>query len=186
MNRRQLFGTAFLLAVLCAFASVSAAQQPAPAKTPEPTANTADKFQFYRLDYSLREIQDGKVVNTRNFITRVRGYLPGWGGARFTIRVGTRVPINAAKDGVQYIDVGVNIDSELGAPGSMGVTMDITSLATRESGQLALTDGAPLLRNIRGTSSIPLILNRQILVTSVDDILSQKRYELLVTITRDE
>ena len=58
----------------------------------------------YRIEFNVREIEDGKRLNSRNYMMVVEdGH---WG----KIRVGNRVPYQSTEKQFQYQDVGMNID----------------------------------------------------------------------------
>jgi hypothetical protein len=76
-------------------------------------AQSGDTVKFYRLDFVMKEMEQGKVVNSRSYSTLVSTDATQ-GRDRGSIRAGTRIPISTMTPGVegnlQYIDVGVNID----------------------------------------------------------------------------
>jgi len=57
----------------------------------------------YRIEFNVREIEDGKRLNSRNYMMMVED------GSRGMIRVGNSVPYQGGEK-VQYRDVGMNID----------------------------------------------------------------------------
>ena len=64
---------------------------------------------YYRLDFVVKEVEDGKVINGRSYSTIMQS------GERSTaqIRTGSRVPVTITGPGasnIQYFDIGVNID----------------------------------------------------------------------------
>src|SRR6516164_986902 len=67
----------------------------------------------YRLDYTIKEMDDNKVVNSRSY-SLIMQSSEERGRSFGEAKTGTRVPIatGIAKDGsapIQYIDVGINI-----------------------------------------------------------------------------
>jgi len=92
---------------------------------------------FYRLDFVVKEVESGKVVNSRTYSTMVSTEA-GHGRDGGSIRAGTRIPINinspdSKEPNVQYMDVGVNIDCSAvrmtNGQLSMGVTAEVSTLA---------------------------------------------------------
>src|SRR2546421_5046632 len=65
-------------------------------------------WKFYKLDFVVKEVEGGKVLNARNFSTIVHADTPGTRAAGGSIRMGSKVPT-----GGNYIDVGVSIDTQM-------------------------------------------------------------------------
>ena len=142
-------------------------------------AKTAQSWSFYKLDFNVREIDNGKPLNTRSYTLNMRS---GGGGSQ--IRVGTRVPYTGEK-GPSYMDVGFNVDCRIeDQQGSQAleVRTDLSSLPTGD--QAVEKNGMPLLRSLRTSSVIPIVLNKPILVASVDEVGSTHRMQVEVTITQ--
>jgi len=60
---------------------------------------------FYRLDFVTKELDEAKVVNTRNYTMIVSD------GKQAQMRTGSRVPMPQDRNGsVSYMDLGVNFD----------------------------------------------------------------------------
>lgn len=76
-------------------------------------AQSGDATKFYRLDFVMKEVEQGKVVNSRSYSTMVSTD-SSQARDRGSIRAGTRIPIPLGAPGtennIQYMDVGVNID----------------------------------------------------------------------------
>src|SRR4051794_13327818 len=82
-------------------AAKSANDQPPKKDSPETREPAQAQDNFYRLAFSIYELQDGKRSNQRDYMMIARTNHPG--GA--SIRVSTRVPIYAEENKMQYIDV---------------------------------------------------------------------------------
>src|ERR1700676_3373508 len=66
---------------------------------------------YYKLNFVLRETDDGKVVNHRAFTMNVAADAPQTKNPMWwTLRSGTRVPVPDTKGGTNYVDVGVTFD----------------------------------------------------------------------------
>jgi hypothetical protein len=92
---------------------------------------------FYRLDFVVKELDQGKVVNSRSYSTLVSTEA-GHGRDGGSIRAGTRIPINinspdSKEPNIQYMDLGVNIDCNgvrlVNGQLVLGVMAEITTLA---------------------------------------------------------
>src|SRR5688572_27366839 len=106
-NRKQWALGAVVVMLLFALAAPASAQEEE--KKPEaPRVAVA-----YKIDFLLHEVEGGKRVNTREYSMLLRD------GRRGSIRIGTRVPITLGDGkGVQYMDVGFNLDCSLRNAGS--------------------------------------------------------------------
>lgn len=168
MNSLTLFASILLI---CASAS-TAQDKPAAAPAAAPPAPK----HYYRLNYVLKESDEGKVINQRAYT------LPTTSGDEWTrLRAGTRLPVPKGNE-VSYIDVGVNIDNRLREVGSMlslEMTADITS-ATPEAGNATV---APALRQVRATTQSLIAPGKPTTVFTADDPASRHRFELEVTAT---
>src|SRR5208283_4077807 len=135
---------------------------------------------FYRLDLVLKELDEGKTVNSREYFMIV-----STGHENNSLRTGTKLPYGS-EDKRSYMDVGVNFDCrEVGTTAngelSMVLSADVTSVA---DGDLkAATAGYPVLRTNRWGSSVVVPLGRPTVVFSSDDLASKRRMQLEVTAT---
>jgi hypothetical protein len=145
-----------------------------------PPASPAPKH-YYRLNYVLKESDEGKVINQRAYT------IPTTAGDEWSrLRAGTRLPVttgNIMKGAeVTYIDVGVNIDNRLHEASdmlSLELTADITSAAP-ETGNATV---APALRQVRATTQNLIAPGKPTTVFTADDPASHHRFELEVTAT---
>jgi hypothetical protein len=67
-----------------------------------------EQTKYFRLDFTVKEIEGGKVVNARNYSTS----LSTQKGDNGSIRTGDKVPVQGDKGGWSYLDVGVSIDCD--------------------------------------------------------------------------
>src|SRR5262245_49659725 len=96
-------------------------------------APTATDVRVFRLDYVLKELEAGKVINSRAYATLLSTDTPGFPPAANVIRAGNKVPIpTGGAAGLQYQDVGVNIDSkflkEMPNQLVLGITAEVSSV----------------------------------------------------------
>ena len=137
---------------------------------------------FYKVEYVLRELQDGKVINTRNYMMTVEN------GDRGSTKTGARVPVTQgqADKGFMYIDIGVNIDCRVVGRddfASVNTTIEVSSFALPE--QSSNTSGLPpVLRQARAQMAAVVPVNKQTVIGSIDDANSTKRYEIALTATK--
>lgn len=144
---------------------------------------------FYRLEFVFKELESGKVLNSRSYMVIVRETDQG------TIRAGGRVavPSGGSSSGstnalvntqYTYMDLGVNIDikavTELpGGQMSLWVTANISSIPTETAG--ASSSLAPTIRQTQWSSSVVVPLKKPTLLFSSDDLSSKRQVQLELT-----
>jgi len=181
--RARLVSFAIMVVVLAATPRLAISQQDSAESKPA-TQQPAQKH-YYKLNFVLREMDEGKVLNQRTFgmdisaePPRANGVPPEW----WNMRSGTRVPFSGSKD-VTYIDVGVNLDvrAEEAPEGlQLQVTSEISSVASETGGGVA----APALRQLKVKSAVLAPVGKPTTVFTADDTSSKHRFELEVTPTR--
>jgi hypothetical protein len=134
----------------------------------------------YRIEFNVREIEDGKRLNSRNYMMVVRD------GFYARIRVGNRVPTVTDEKKISYQDVGMNIDCEPFARDDkveLIVVVELSSVAAQDQ-QLSGSSNNPVFRQQRSTTAAVLTPGKPTVVASMDDVLSNRRYEIEVTATK--
>jgi hypothetical protein len=150
-------------------------------------------YPTYRLDFSLNELEDGKKVNTRSY-TMIMQSAPanvgsdGWTSSNRMESL-TRVPVVTAAlnsntpPTTVYIDVGLSISARLRPHGE---TTEVNG--NIELGSLAQPDqaasGHPVFRTVGSGFGAEVTSGKPMLVASIDDINSTRRYEVEVTATK--
>jgi len=145
-----------LAAVLLLTVALAAQERQPPPPPPPPAGQT-----IYRLEYTVTEMEGTKKLQARNYSLQVIDR----SDAR--MRVGNKIPIPTGTEQVQYMDVGVNIDSR-------PVTIDAHTVRVRtniEVSALASTDNArrPILRNFNNMVETILPLDKPVLLSSQDE-----------------
>lgn len=154
---------------------------------PSPTALYA-KRNPYRLDFTIKELDDNKVVNTRSY-SMVMESAEDNRRSYGEVKAGSRVPIvTANKDGqptTQYMDVGVSIEGQLNLRGDNNMMFDchveVSSLVTAGPGTAA---GLPIVRSVRSQTTSELVIGKTNQIASVDDPVSTHRFQIEVTATK--
>jgi len=156
------------------------------AQNPEPAKNT-EPGKFYRLDFVVKEVEGGKVLNARAYSMMTAG------DARETaaMRTGTKVPVNMGSTGTsfQYIDVGVNIDcrsiKEVQRDLSLYVAAEISSLPSEpaQPTTAAITGMGPAVRQNRWSSWVIVPLKRSTPIFSSDDPTSKRQMQVELPVT---
>ena len=135
----------------------------------------------YRVEFNVREIENGKRLNSRNYLMVVENETRGM------VRVGNRVPYQIGQTGekaVQFQDIRMNIDChprERGENVALAINLDFTSFAPQTEGALGLP---PVLRTESASVDPIVTLGKPTLVASMDDVVANRRYEIEVTATK--
>lgn len=130
----------------------------------------------YRLDFSVRELEEGKTINTRQYSLNLNA------DDSNEIKIGTRVPVESGQGQYQYIDVGTNIWCRIGER-SDGIPLSVKA----EISNFAIPDhesGHPVIRQLKINASTLALLGKPMIVGSVDDPNSKRQFQLEVTVTK--
>lgn len=144
-------------------------------ETPKPAAGP----KAYQLDFVIKEIEDGKVVNSRNYSMMISA-VQGTGA----IRSGDKIPVptrTGTEHETTYIDVGVNIDVR-SVQESEGRLMCVVTADVSEPA----SDSArpPLIRQSRWNGYAIAPFGKSTVVFSSDDASSKRRTQLEMTATQ--
>ncbi len=178
MNRTLVISLAKLLLIsLCWSTPASRAQESSSKPQPEAVERLNTP---YRLDYSINELENGKKINTRQYSMNLNS------GDGNSLKIGTRVPVEAKAGEFQYIDVGTNIwsrirDRENGL--LLEVRAEISNFAVPDQESRGVTS-MPLIRQLQINASTVALLSKPMIVGSVDDPNSKHQFQMEVTVTR--
>ena len=145
------------------------AQDPIPAK-------------FYKLDFAVKEVEAGKVLNSRSYWAIVSTEHVD-GPLHCSLRTGSKVPYSTGKE-YTYLDLGVSIDcraiKEVAGQLTLYVVADISS-ALQEA---AASPGVPpTVRQNRWASVVVLPFKKPTVIFSSDDVASKHQMQLELTAT---
>ena len=133
----------------------------------------------YRIEFNVREIEDGKRLNSRNYMMLVED------GSYGRIRVGNRVPYQASEKQFQYQDVGMNIDCRPhGREDSVALEWSLESSSVVAQEQTGGVTSNPVFRQQRTNDTSVVTPGKPTLVASMDDVVTNRRYEIEVTATK--
>jgi hypothetical protein len=147
----------------------------------------SDEARYYRLDFVVREVEAGKVINTRSFsmtISTEKNAPPSLTRSNGKVPVPTNPPSTNPPVQTQftYVDVGVNIDChaarEISDRLALNVAADINGGGTSDKGL-----GAPLIRSTRWSSNVIVPLRKPTVIFSSDDAASKIQTQLELTAT---
>ena len=132
---------------------------------------------FHRLDFVTRELEENRVVNTRNYSVIVSDK----GGN--SIRTGTKVPVPTGS-GTTYVDVGMNIDCrdvhESQGQLILNVSADISTLLGETQSD---SNRPPMIHQYKWASQVMVPLRKATLIYSSDDPASKRKLQVEVTAT---
>jgi hypothetical protein len=139
--------------------------------------------EYFRLDFSLKEMEGSRAVNTRNYQMMVRTDENGLS----SIRAGGRLPLPVGQDkGYTYIDVGVNIDvrrvNHVKDELSLEVISEVSGAVEPVPPQPA-SSGPPVVRQTRWNSIVLIPIRKPTTIFSSDDPTSKRQLQLEVTAT---
>jgi hypothetical protein len=141
----------------------------------------AQETTVYKLQFSLRETENGKTADTRTYTMLV---LPN---SSNKLNAGTKVPIaSGPPTGSQYtyVDVGVSVRAKVEERGSLLMLdsdLEISNLgAERENSGKP----APRIQQLRATVDTAIPLGQATPIATLDDPAGTRHYEIQVTATK--
>ena len=117
-------------------------------------------------------------MNSRNYMMMAED------GSFARVRVGNKVPYQVAEKQYQYNNVGMNIDCrphEQQEGVALDITVDFSSVAPQSERAPSFN---PIFRSDRTEVQTVVQFSKPTLVTSLDDVESNRRYEIEVTATK--
>ena len=102
-------------------------------------------------------------------------------GEKGTFRSGSRVPIPTGGGNVNFVDVGVNIDAtvrEQNGTFPLRAEIEVSSASKAEAGQ------QPVIGQMRVMVSTTVVLGKSTQVASVDDPVTQRKFEVDALVTK--
>lgn len=168
-----------VMAFCLAWISNSASAQEA--KDKESAATEQKPVVAYRIEVNVREVEDGKRLNSRNYLMVARD--DDW----TRLRVGNKMPYQTGGSQYQYTDVGMNIDCrprDRGDSVELSLRVEFSGLAPQKETLSGISTPAPVFRTDRAEIESLVPLGKPTLVASMDDTLSNRRYEIELTATK--
>lgn len=149
-----------------------------------PEGSSAD-YERYRVELKINELEKGKTINTRNYVM-VMAKNKSQHSANGRIRVGSRVPYASKAGEFQYQDVGMNIDCNLAPLDGDHVQADLIVDSSGLAGEretVSPTNANPVFRSLRWQGTPAVVLGKPTIVSEVDDVASDHRYQIEMTVT---
>jgi len=166
--------------LLIAFAMLPTAKAQDDSKQPSTPAAAKNHVDAYHLDFSLDELQNGKKLNSRHYSMNVSN-----DSSPKTLKIGTKVPVEGENGKFDYIDVGTSITAQMVSwqtPLGIDIYVDISNFANPD--EVLHGNGRPLLRAMRISGRMPVVLGKSMVVGSVEDPNSDHQFQLEITATK--
>jgi len=177
-------------AVLWAFALLAASIPAQAQDAPKESTTTVTKTEkpaeskpkeAYKVEFVLRELQDGKAINSRYYMMIME---EGYGGRE--VRIGSRIPVKT--ESLNYLDVGTNISCHHieGQPPNviLECSIEVSSFSLPEERSTAGANSPPVLNQMKSSISAVVQEGKQTVIGAIDDPSSTKRYEIALTATK--
>jgi len=179
----------FLVLMMTLLAVCSLAAQEDTKKKQERSDNDAivkkAAIPTYKMAFIIYELQDGKKINQRDYSLLVEANDRGAN----TLKIGTKVPIDAGNGGMTYADVGFELRCSAAETVNnklaVSVDMTVTNFAIPEQNTDPRTAGSrPVLRGVTQRISAVVNAGKPQILTSMDDVNSTKRMHVELTATK--
>ena len=147
----------------CMLSAVALAQAP-----------PAEPISYYRLDFVIKEVEGGKVLNSRAYFMTT-----STSPRNASIRTGSKVPYQTGGGQYNYADVGINIDCKTIKEENNRLILDlqaeVSSTAPGAEGSL------PIIRQNKWISTVTVPLNKPTIVFSSDDVTAKRQMQVEIT-----
>jgi len=166
--------------LLIAFAMLPMAKAQDDSKPTAPPTTPKNHVEAYHLDFSINELQNGKKINSRQYSMNISN-----DSSPKQLKIGTRIPVETENGKFDYLDVGTSISAQMVSwqtPLGVDISVDISNFANPD--EALHGNGRPLLRQMRITGRMPVVLGKSMVVGSVEDPNSDHQFQLEVTATK--
>jgi hypothetical protein len=144
------------------------------------TPKTLESQTVYKLEFVLKEVEGGKVLNARTYSAMVS--VDAKNPASTSIRAGGVVSYNDAK-GPQSVSTGVNIDCRAVKEVERGLSLNVSADISSVPSEPVSPGAAPMIRQNRWSSPAIVPLKKPTLLFSSDDPMSKRQMQLELTVT---
>jgi len=178
-----------ILLVMSLAAGILAGQQPGTQDT-SAKKDSPDNFKSptgptYRLAFSIFELQEGKRTNQRDFSMLLTA--DNIGGNK--MKIGTKIPLDIGENKITYTDVGFEVECSAVETTSsklaIRVELNLSSFPVADQNNDPRSVGTrPVLRGISQRLRSVLTPGKPQIITSMDDMNSNKRFQVEATATK--
>ncbi len=145
-----------------------------------PKKDKTDNANVYRVAYRISELENGKTINSRSYTLMAKT------GSMANTRVGSRIPVDVGAKGIQYQDVGIYLYCTVREQDGKPIIRTIINVSTVADAEAATSPGPPpIMRNLSLADDTAIVSEgKPTFVGSVDDVTSNRRYVVEVTVTK--
>jgi hypothetical protein len=163
-----------------AWAGLAAALLAAPCFAQNAENRPDEQAKFFRLDFTVKELEGGRVVNARNYSASISSRQ----GDTTSIRSGDKAPVQTGGgNSFTYVDVGVSIDCSslrlVESQLALHVSADISGLGS----EIPAGSTIPVIRQIKWGSSVLVPLKKPVTIFSSDGASTKRQTQLELTAT---
>jgi type II secretory pathway component GspD/PulD (secretin) len=133
----------------------------------------------FQVRFVVRELDEGKRANTRSYMLLVKN------NQTAKLRVGNRVPYRVGENSYQYQDVGINIDCHVAEQeNSLLLHIKVESMSVTAHEALGGESRNPVFGQLAFEEDSEIPMGKPTLIGALDDVDSNRRYEVEVTATK--
>ena len=140
----------------------------------------AQDSSVYRVSYKVNELENGKIINSRSYTVMAKA------GNRVSADVGSRIPV-AFQGKLDYQNVGMAFSCTI-YPQEENLTVhsefNMNTLAGKASTSPLLPP--PVIRRLYLWDDAVATIGKPAFVGSIDDVVSNRRFVIEVTVTKAE
>jgi hypothetical protein len=140
---------------------------------------TASDSTIYRVSYKVNEVENGKTVNSRSYTLMAKA------GEREAVNTGSRIPV-AFQGKLDYLNVGMAFSCIIRPGGEKLVVHSEFNLNTIADKEPASVLPPPVTRQFYLQDDTVATLGKPAFVGSIDDVASNRRYVIEVTVSKAE
>jgi len=150
------------------------------------TTSTAGPAKYFRLDFAVQELDGGKIVNSRHYLTTIP--VPTKTGEGSVIRTGSKVPIATGVVGGQesqftYIDLGVNIDCHSAKEVDGNLALNVNAEISNAASMPTSPARNPVIRQTKWGANVIVPVGKPTVIFSSDDLTTKGQIQLELTAT---
>jgi len=177
-----------VLVMLLSVGALTAQDTPAAKENPPKKDTQETAAPAYRMAFSIYEVHEGKRTNQRDFGLIV---MADGKGPYSKIKIGTKVPLDIGEGKITYTDVGFDLEcaaiETTNNKLSVRIELNLSSFAAADQNADVRTVGMrPVLRGISQHLRAVLTPGKPQVIASMDDVSSNKKFQVEATATKVE
>jgi hypothetical protein len=150
-------------------------------------AQNSEQTKFYKLEFVVKEVEAGKVLNARAYSITASNLEPP-SMAACTIRTGSKVPTPITSSGAggmnfTFLDVGVSIDCYSIRDSQTGLTLTVSADISSILQETATPANPPVIRQNKWAAHVIVPFKKPTVLFSSDDATTKRQMQLELTVT---